>query len=351
MTVGALALTTIGLDTSVAVVAGARRRRRDRHRLRHADVDPRGAERGRHGRSRHGHLDRAAGRARSAAPSARRCSARCSPGACPRTTPPPRDYADALPWVFATAVPVGLLAILFGVLLPQRPLRGADELAAAGVDAVDHPRLTRPCPFWRRHSRACHGVSGAKTSGQEAEVPWRPAPAAKRRGAVHGAGCAQGVDPELGLAPQRGVEGRGPTARRPTRGRCAGTPAGSAASSVGQRDRGVARGARRHDARRPGRGAAPRRRRTARPVRIRSSAGPWPMRRGRRTVPPSTSGTPQRRQNTPNTASLGRDPQVAPQRELEPARDRVALDGGDHRLGERHAGRTHRPVAVGRDAS
>ena len=27
--------------------------------------------------------------------------------------------------------------------------------------------------------------------------------------------------------------------------------------------------------------------------------------------------------------------------------NRVAFDGCDHRLGERHAGRTHRPVAVG----
>ena len=41
-----------------------------------------------------------------------------------------------------------------------------------------------------------------------------------------------------------------------------------------------------------------------------------------------------------------RDPQVAPQRELEPARDRVALDRGDHRLGEQHAGRSHRAVAA-----
>ena len=44
-----------------------------------------------------------------------------------------------LPWVFASAVPVGLLAILFGWLLPQRPLRGADELADAGIDAVVTP--------------------------------------------------------------------------------------------------------------------------------------------------------------------------------------------------------------------
>ena len=36
---------------------------------------------------------------------------------------------------------------------------------------------------------------------------------------------------------------------------------------------------------------------------------------------------------------LGRDAQVAPGGELEPARDGVALDGGDHRLAEQHARR------------
>ncbi len=40
-----------------------------------------------------------------------------------------------------------------------------------------------------------------------------------------------------------------------------------------------------------------------RPVRMRSMARPWPIRRGRRTVPRSNSGTPKRRQNTPKTAS------------------------------------------------
>ena len=41
---------------------------------------------------------------------------------------------------------------------------------------------------------------------------------------------------------------------------------------------------------------------TGRPVNTRSSARLWPISRGRRTVPPSISGTPKRRQNTPNTA-------------------------------------------------
>ncbi len=74
---------------------------------------------------------------------------------------------------------------------------------------------------------------------------------------------------------------------------------------------------------------APRLAPTARPVRIRSIARLWPMRRGRRTVPRSTSGTPNRRQNTPRVASRGRHPQVAPQRQLEPAGDGVPFDRGD----------------------
>ena len=58
MTVGVLALTTVGLDTAVAVVAGMGADRRHRHRLRDADVDPRGAERGRSRRHGDGDVDR-----------------------------------------------------------------------------------------------------------------------------------------------------------------------------------------------------------------------------------------------------------------------------------------------------
>ena len=71
---------------------------------------------------------------------------------------------------------------------------------------------------------------------------------------------------------------------------------------------------------------------TARPVRIRSIARLSPMRRGRRTVPPSMSGTPKRRQKTPKVAVVAatrRSHQTASSRA---ARDGVALDGGDHRL-------------------
>ena len=78
---------------------------------------------------------------------------------------------------------------------------------------------------------------------------------------------------------------------------------------------------------------------TPRPVRIRSIARLWPMSRGSRIVPRSTSGTPKRRQYTPSIGVAGGDPQVAPQRDLEAAGDGVALDGGDHRLAEPQAGR------------
>ena len=40
------------------------------------------------------------------------------------------------------------------------------------------------------------------------------------------------------------------------------------------------------------------------------------------------------------------DAEIAPQRELETAGDRVPFDRGDHRLREQHPRRTHRAVAV-----
>ncbi|HLM16730.1 MAG TPA: MDR family MFS transporter [Acidimicrobiia bacterium] len=49
------------------------------------------------------------------------------------------DFADALPWVFASAVPVGLLAILFGCLLPQRPLRGVGDGSEVTIDTFIAP--------------------------------------------------------------------------------------------------------------------------------------------------------------------------------------------------------------------
>jgi EmrB/QacA subfamily drug resistance transporter len=49
------------------------------------------------------------------------------------------DFAAALPWVFAAAVPVGLLAILFGWLLPQRELRGVGDGTEVTIDTVITP--------------------------------------------------------------------------------------------------------------------------------------------------------------------------------------------------------------------
>jgi EmrB/QacA subfamily drug resistance transporter len=46
------------------------------------------------------------------------------------------DFADALPWVFACAVPIGLLVLLFACLLPHHELRGAGEVT---VDTVIVP--------------------------------------------------------------------------------------------------------------------------------------------------------------------------------------------------------------------
>jgi hypothetical protein len=64
------------------------------------------------------------------------------------------------------------------------------------------------------------------------------------------------------------------------------------------------------------------------------------------TVPPSISGTPQRRQNTPNTARARGHAQVAHQGQLQAAGHRVAFDRGDHRLAEVDPGRPHGPGAV-----
>ena len=136
-----------------------------------------------------------------------------------------------------------------------------------------------------------------------------------------------------------------PLGQRPSAGRCAGRPGG-------------ARRARRPRPRRPrapcrsappgwpGPWRAPRRLPTARPVRIRSRARPSPTRRGSRTVPPSTRGTPKRRQNTPNTASSAatrRSHQTAsssPPATAWPST--AAMTGFD----EGEAGRPHRSRAV-----
>ena len=85
---------------------------------------------------------------------------------------------------------------------------------------------------------------------------------------------------------------------------------------------------------------------TIRPVRIRSSARPSPTMRGSRCVPPSISGTPQRRSGKPSVESSRGDPQVAPQRQLEPAGQAPAGDRGDRRLRRDHAREAERAARV-----
>ena len=67
---------------------------------------------------------------------------------------------------------------------------------------------------------------------------------------------------------------------------------------------------------------APRRRRRPRPVRMRSIAWLWPMSRGRRIVPRSTSGHAEAPAVDAEHRVAGGDPEVAPQRHLEAARPR-----------------------------
>ena len=130
--------------------------------------------------------------------------------------------------------------------------------------------------------------------------PARPRPPAKRA-APSRAPSAQRrrAGDRLGLegVAQVAVEG----AHRPRRGRCSCRAAGSGRSRrrAPRLRRGrVPPGTTRLARPMASASAAP----TGRPVRIRSSALPWPTMRGRRTVPPSISGTPQRRQKTPKVA-------------------------------------------------
>jgi hypothetical protein len=81
-------------------------------------------------------------------------------------------------------------------------------------------------------------------------------------------------------------------------------------------------------------------------VRIMSIARLWPIRRGRRMVPRSMSGTPKRRQYTPNVASRAATLRSHHSASSSPARDGKAFDRGDHRLAEHEPRRAHRAVAA-----
>ena len=157
-----------------------------------------------------------------------------------------------------------------------------------------------------RHVRppGCSGSTAARTRDPwdqglmvgSAKAPVAAGAGGEPRGPVEGLARGQRV---RGPARSRGPgrrRGRGPTARRTSGGRCAGRAAGRRPAG-GPAPRAAVEGLARlgqpvgqTHAQRPRRPTRPR------PVRIRSSAWLWPISRGRRTVPPSTRGTPQRRQ-------------------------------------------------------
>ena len=123
MTVGALALTTIGLDTSVVLVAGSRGRSsgsasgsRCRRPCWRCRTQPTPADMGMATSTAHAraHARRHRGDA------AVRRGARAQRPAHHATA---AEFADALPWVFACAVPISLLVLLFALLLPHHELR------------------------------------------------------------------------------------------------------------------------------------------------------------------------------------------------------------------------------------
>ena len=128
--------------------------------------------------------------------------------------------------------------------------------------------------------------------------PCRPSPAANRARprAPRPAGRPCRAAARAPSPPPRS----GPPGRAPRAGRCAGRPGAARASSRASASasaRAVPGGTTRLT--RPIRSASSAS--TGRPVRIRSSARLVPISRGSRTVPPSISGTPQRRQKTPSS--------------------------------------------------
>ena len=213
--------------------------------------------------------------------------------------------------------------------------------------ALATPRLSR-CGGMGQRCEACQAAAraiGAPAAGVSSLA--HPVPAGARReapGALARLARADHLEAEARLVAQRVVEREAPTARTTSAGRCAGSAAGrrasswaSATASASARPFGTSRFAR------PiARASSPR---TPRPVRIRSSAWLWPIRRGRRIVPPSTERHAPAPAVDAEDRVLRRHAQVAPERELEAAGDGVALDGGDHGLGEQHPRRPHRPVA------
>ena len=71
---------------------------------------------------------------------------------------------------------------------------------------------------------------------------------------------------------------------------------------------------------------------TKSPVRFSSSARPTPTIRGSRCVPPPPGMSPSLISGCPSCGVVGRDPDVAAHRQLEPAAEAEAVDRGDERL-------------------
>ena len=139
----------------------------------------------------------------------------------------------------------------------------------------------------------------------------------------------------------------GPIARSPTAGRCAGIAEGGAAIA-GASSIAAARASPGATTRLASPIASASSAPTARPVRIRSIA---------RRVPdeprqPDRAEVDQRHAEAPAEHTEYRrrrgDAQVAPQRQLQPAGDGVALDGRDHRLRQPQPRRAQRRVAIRR---
>ena len=167
--------------------------------------------------------------------------------------------------------------------------------------AQQHRHLQGRRPEGQQHRQGQQDQQGLRRrrSPASADAPCRPAPAAKRSApdslGGHPGQAAELEVHRLGLRHPPLVERREPVGAQ------------ALLRQRGQLARRVPRplGAPGLWARRgwPARSPRPRRRRPRRPVRIMSIARLCPISRGSRTVPPSISGTPQRRQKTPKTAS------------------------------------------------
>ena len=199
------------------------------------------------------------------------------------------------------------------------------------------PYFAAPTRQRRRWPRA--DPARGQAPAWAAPSPWRPSPAAKRAAPRSATAERLAAEPVLERETlgerQAGALDRGAAVGEHRLLREGGEPLGQL-----QRPLEVARRASTTSLTRPIRCASSAS--TGRPVRISSRARPRPTTRGSRWVPPSISGTPQRRSKQPKVEPGGGDPQVAPERQLEAAGDAPAVDRGDRRLRRGQPGEAHR---------